>query len=267
MTIPDYTTVVGVDDKHLDQLSRSWPTWKKFKPSLLDHPMLIFRDRTQVMEDAVRRVVDHPDLTVIEWPFAGVQYTGSVCTDGTDDEKYAALWQHPQRYKMLAGFVHVPAIHVQTPYWLKLDTCMLATGQDDWIDPNWFDDDPVIVAHRWGYTKPANQMVKLDWWAEHDIHVEDWFDNAPLDLLPEGDRVSHKRIISICAFFDTAFTQDAALLAASSVGTGLLPVPSQDGFMWYVAKRKGFGIKRVNMKKQGWDHRPVRDISMDVLRR
>jgi len=31
-----------------------------------------------------------------------------------------------------------------------------------------------------------------------------------------------------------------------------MPVPSQDGFVFYIAKRMGLEIRRVNMKRKGW---------------
>ena len=103
------TLVVGVDGYHLDQLSWTWLTWKKNKPSLLKMPMLVFRDLDQVSEQDVLRVVDHPDLLVVEWPPPGVVHAG-----GSDK------WTDPQRYKMLSGFVHVPASRVKTDYWTPM---------------------------------------------------------------------------------------------------------------------------------------------------
>lgn len=241
----DYTLVVGVDRYHLEQLAWTWPTWRKHKPSLLDHPMLIFSDRDSVDPDVVRGVVDHPDLVVVEWPRQNwVDY------EAGDDK-----WSDPQRYKMLAGFVHVPAEHVGTEYMLKLDTDVVATGQDDWIDDTWFNDDPVIVCQPWGFTKPADQMLKLDEWAKAN---EDklGFGNPPLNLAPnEGsDRVCHKRIISWCGFFHSGLVQLASRWAERTCGTGQLPVRSQDGYLWYVATRLRMPVRRAQMKSRGWQH-------------
>lgn len=238
------TLVVGVDGYHLDQLSWTWLTWKKNKPSLLKMPMLVFRDRDQVSEQDVLRVVDHPDLLVVEWPPPGVVHAG-----GSDK------WTDPQRYKMLSGFVHVPASRVKTDYWLKLDTDVVATGCDHWIDQGWFSGSPAIVCQPWGFTKPADQMIRLDEWAELNKECTG-FRLPPLKLAPrEGsDRVRHKRIISWCGFFHTAITAAASRLAEMTVGRGQLPVPSQDGFLWYVAARLGTEVKRVQMKGLGWEH-------------
>jgi len=240
----DYTLVCGVDDKHLRQLALTWPTWRKWKPSLLEHPMLVFYDYAQVSEARVRAVVDHPDLHVIAWTPSVEEFRGW---------EQEGRFGDPQRYKMLAGFVHVAGLFVNTDYWLKLDTDVVATGMDDWIDPIDFSGSPAIVAHRWSFTKPADQMARLDWWAKD---VPEFIGHDPLNLKPApgADRVGHSRIISWCGFFLTEFTQLCSRLAIDWAGHNMLPVPSQDGYMWYVATRMGLGVKRINAKNRGWEH-------------
>lgn len=243
----DYTLVVGVDASHLRQLAITWPTWKRHKPSLLQRPMLIFLDRDQVSMGDVKSVVDHPDLRIARWPEPDwIKYEG-----GNDK------WTDPQRYRMLSGFVHVPASYVDTRYFLKIDTDTVATGQDDWIDEQWFENDPAVVAQGWGFTKPPDQMSRLDAWAYRNHHVLG-FDSPPLslDLKPEpgSDKLKHKRIISWCGFFSTEFTGRAADWAVRTCGQGQLPVPSQDGYLWYLATRLGLEVKRVDMKARGWEH-------------
>ncbi len=264
---PGFTIVVGVDKKHLEQLAWTWPTWRKHKPSLLKSRMVIFRDHEQVTEQEVRRVVDHPDLIVVEWPQKGVEYLGG---DGK--------WNNAQRYKMLSGFVHLPPIYVKTKYYLKLDTDVVATGVDDWIDPEWFRDYPLIVSQKWGYTKPPNQMWDLDEWSLIHRDVLNFRTNL-LNLHPKpgDDRIKHKRFISWCGFFSTEFTKNASYYANMTVGTGQLPVRSQDGYLYYLAKRLGSPILdmgetrpevivRCNFKELGWQQwsvmRNVRKYSM-----
>jgi len=244
--IPDYTLVCGVDAKHLEQLRWTYPTWIKHKPSLLKHRMVIFYDKDQVKSEDIQNNIRHPNLSVAAWPMHETQYGG--------DPK--SKWYHPQRYKMLAGFVHTPAMYVTTPYWLKIDTDVVATGPDDWIDPKWFDDDPAIVSHRWGYTKPADQMLILDKWIE-DNEVAGWVNTPPLNLspVPESNKVCHKRIISWCSFFNTEFTYQCAEEANDYCGKFKLPVPSQDGYLWYMAKRGQFKIVRTIMRSRGWSQK------------
>lgn len=246
---PTFSLVVGVDFKHLRQLALTWPTWKRHKSEMLEWPMIVFYDYQQVEENDIRGVVDHPNLRCVAWPFSGTDqvYPG----DGT------CKWDSPQRYRMLAGFVYVPAACVTTQYWLKLDTDVLATDQEDWIKSKWFEDNPSIVAHRWGFTKPANQMQKLDEWASKLNGISPMFEGfKPLELRgePGASKIGHKRIISWGAFFEAAFSRFVASLASRSCGIGFLPVPSQDGYVWYCAKRMGRGIVRTNMKSRGWKH-------------
>jgi len=243
---PDYTTVIGVDAWHLKQLAWTWPTWRRHKPSLLKQPMIVFYDWRQIVPCQVRGVVDHPDFKMVPWPPEGVAYSG----DGTEK------WTNPQRHKMFAGFVHTAARHVKTPYWLKIDTDVVATGQDDWIDPEWFKDGPAIVSHPWSFTRPPEQMLELDKWVQDNpVELRILGETAPpLGLTPEpgSDRVYHKRIISFVGFFSTFFTRVCAGLAESTCGPSQIPVPSQDGYTYYVAKRGGLSVVRTSMKERGW---------------
>lgn len=252
MTV-DYTLVVGVDGKHLQELFYTWPTWKRNKQGILNHPMVVFGDSSVRTKD-IKDVVDHPDLRIYSWPPSGSFYPGNP----------KDKWTCPQRYKMLAGFVHVPAAVVKTKYFLKIDTDAVATPRDGpWIDPKWFDSEPAIVAHRWTFTKPPDQIIKLDEWAEgidsrcsvltkQGIH-QGFFTEPPLDIRPaspDADRVGHERIISWCGFFNTDFARACAQLCDGYT----MPCRSQDGFHWYCAKRMGLFVRRVNMKKKGWEH-------------
>lgn len=244
-----FTLVVGVDAKHLEQLLLVWPTWKRHKPELLDFPMLLFWDRESFSGETpgydIARLLGRP-LEAVPWPPPGVSY-------GPGD---GSRWTNPQREKMLSGFVHVPAAFVRTPYWLKLDTDTVATGNHDWLlrAEEQLAERPAILAQKWSYTKPADQMLRLDRWAEA---VPALSGTEPLGLAPpEGwSRVPHRRIISWCGFFRTDFTRLASRLAAESCGLGRLPVPSQDGYLWYLATRLGEPVARANFKRLGWKHR------------
>jgi len=55
-------------------------------------------------------------------------------------------------------------------------------------------------------------------------------------------------------------------MANRTCGVGKMPVPSQDSFLWYLAARMGLKVRRVNMKSCGWEHRPVREFSMEALK-
>lgn len=245
--IPDYSVVVGVDKRHLDQLSTTLPTWAKSKPSLIQRPWIVFYDVHQVTEEDVYKVVKRrEDVVYVPWPPPNAKY----------DRMYEDRFGDPQRSKMLAGFVHVPGQVCRTEYWLKLDTDTIATGRDPWIQPNWFEGSPAIISHPWGFTRPPDQMLFLDQWvAKNKEQLSVLSSKPPLNLVPEPnrDRLNHERIISWCAFFHTTITRFASSIARQVCGEGKLPVPSQDGYMWYVATRMGYDVVRTSMKRHGWE--------------
>lgn len=247
MPISEFTIVIGVDGGHIGQLRLSLPTWHKCKPSLLNSRLVVFYDADQVPWTEVASCCrPHPSTSYYPWPPPNVEYENDV----------SSRFGSSQRYKMLSGFVHVPPLVVKTPYWLKIDLDTIATGMDDWIEESWFDNDPAIVSHPWGYTKPSDQMMKLDYWAQSSNSLQDLYRFKPLNLvpLPGSSVVRHKRIISWVGFFNTEFTRLCSDFASKTCGVGKLPVPSQDGYMWYVAKRLGLLIRRENMKSRGWIH-------------
>lgn len=245
----DFTTVVAVDKKHLEQLNLTIKTWKKHKPSLFtDHPVLVIYDSEQVTFQDIYDVVGPiTHLKTQPWPLPGVSYI----------QQEEGRWFDAQRQKMLSSFIYGAAERVRTKWWLKIDCDTVATGHDDWIDEKWFETNPAIVSHPWGYTKPPNQILELDAWvAKNENKLPALASQHPLNLHPNpgSDLVRHPRIISWCAFFHTEFTKRCAEMAEKTCGQGKLPVPSQDGFMWYCAERMGFPIIRPNMKARGWMH-------------
>ena len=280
----NFTVVLGVDKKTIESLRLVWPTWRRFKPSLMSRPFVIFYNG--VTEDQILSVIVPQwgdgdsagyapafpaNIKLVPWPPRGVEYP----RDG------ATKWTNPQRAMMLAGFVHVPVTTVETPYWLKLDLDAVAIGMDDWVDPTWFEpvadserlwrpQRPSIIAPGWNYSKPAQQMLALDEWA---ACAKPWFfdGTAPLDLRPEpgSEIVRHQRICSWCAFFHTTFTIECSHAATQSCGRGQIPVDSQDGFHFYCAHRGRFSIRRVPMKQYGWKVRhsvnAVRDTVREIM--
>lgn len=244
-TMNDFTLVVGVDAKTGRQLQKVWPTWRDFHPELLDRRMIIFYDRDVYTDYQASHLVDHPNVATVPWPPPGVEY------QATRPDK----WGNPQRHKMLAGFVHVPAAHVVTPYWMKIDTDVQGCRSDIGVNIQ-LENAPAIIAPAWGYTKPADQMERLDAWAlqNHDILPPHIANGPPLGLKapPGATKLVHPRICSWVAYFNTAFTKVAAHCAAITVGSGKLPAPSQDGYLWYLANRAGLSITKVNMRHCGW---------------
>lgn len=263
----EYTTVIGVDAGHLEQLRLTWPTWAANKPSLLKNPVVCFYDVHSVHRAEIHFAIDPKpiSLTLCAWPLAGM--TVDDYGKPTQDK-----WTNPQRVMMLSGFIPVAAAAVSTPYWLKLDLDVVATGVDDWIDPVWFVGDPAIVSQKWHYTKPSSQVLDLDAWVcKHIELMPEFLGTEPLNLIPApgSSLVKHKRIISWCGFFGAEFTKLCRDLSKRTCAVGHMPVPSQDGFMFYTAKRLGLSIRMEDMKARGWRHtsggRSLRDCAHQIL--
>ena len=147
---------------------------------------------------------------------------------------------------MLSGHIAIPALHVQTSHWLKVDCDTFAiNGRRKWLKQEWFKSDADWIASPWGYTKPGDQMTKLDDWGD----TVDELKKFPRLDLPEGEsRCKHPRIASWVMFGKTSFAKWAFNLYAGDVA----PVPSQDGYHFYVTKRAGRPYIRSQMKRKGW---------------
>ena len=242
--IPDITLVIGTDRKYLPQLKLSWRTWKANRKEFWSWPMVLFYDRSQLSESEmllfVNREMQHPMCTLVAWPPLTCEHT-----------KYES-----QRDRMLAAHVHVPAMHVTTKYHWKLDTDAVAGPCENWLEPEWFDGDPVWVCPRWGYSKGRRLLATLEDWADTLPH----FANRPRLNIPQEHpdqlRVGHARMCSWCSAYLTDFTRLVAQMCNQTVGPCRLPVPSQDSTAWYVAERLGLPTRIVNMKRKNWSNHP-----------
>lgn len=244
-----FTVVLGVDKVHLQQLELVLPTWQKHKPDLFSFPMLIFYDWKEIHPYDIRCVLQlyKKDIKLVPWPPKGVEYIGGK-----------SKWESAVRARMLSGFVYVPAEHVKTKYWMKIDTDVVALTDCKWYEDKWFDSDYMIIGHPWGYTRPPNLMLQLDEWVKKNSDkLPKLGMSKPLNLVPKPGHVKlrHHRIASWVCFFNTEFTKECSKYAENTCGIGQMPCHSQDGFMFYVAKRLGYDILRENMKTLGWTHR------------
>jgi len=226
---PNFTVCVAVDARTIQQLEQVFPTWMRFRPGLRDRPWVAICDTTAHKLDWWQGRLGKlklPNLSRIGWCWG----------------------QHlKQRERMLTGFVAVPPLTAQTPYWLKIDTDVVATSDSPWPRPEWFDGEPAIISNAWGYTKPADWPQRLDRWAADIAELKD---GPPLDLPPPApgqETIGHRRMVSWCAFFRTDFTKLCARLMGQR-----LPVPSEDTFHWYIAQRLGETLCPINMQKHGW---------------
>lgn len=233
---PDFTTIVALDARTIEQWRVSLPTWRLHRPELFQRPWLLIFDRDQLEPDAIRTALLESgpapdDCRALPWPTQAAEFAS-------------------QRERMLSAFVHAPRA-VRTPYWLKIDTDALAVRHDAWCPAEWFAGQPVWIASPWGYTKPGDQMHQLDIWARTTPELAEYPDlNLPFE--PGARRVRHARMASWVSFYETAWSVMAADIAERACGPCRIPVPSQDGYHFYVAQRRGDFYRRVSMRRVGW---------------
>ena len=245
----EFTTVVGVDEKHVKQLRWTWPTWELNFQSLLRAPLLLICDGQWSEQKWHEELsfLEHPNATFVMWNQSGVT----------------------QREKMLTALTLAPGDYVTTPWYLKLDTDALRTTRSRWPLEEWFEEDqegnrPVFVSNPWGYTKPPDAIQRLDDWADGIPELSQY---PRLNLVPKpgSNLVKHRRIISWSFFGNTAWTREVTKWC-----NGRLPVPSQDTYLWYCAARRRERYVRVRMKRYGWKHvsraRPLRIACRNVVK-
>ena len=217
--LPEFTTVVGVDDEHLPELHHVMRTWARNSPQVVER-MLFLVDEKLTNTGLLANIIT-------AW--------GGECTYEVVREQYGV----DQRTRMLNALTVIPPRVVQTPYFLKLDTDVVAFGNlEKDIGEDWFADYPVLVAPRWGYTKPWTMMRDLDEWSTK------WeaFDGLPRPEWHRADeKAKHQRIISWCCFVNSGWALDLLRYLPED----MIPVPSQDTFLWYMAQLQGAKTLRI----------------------
>lgn len=237
MNLSQITLVLGIDKEHATELRLTWPTWIKFKPELLEMPLLVFYDPDEIDSQSVTFLHSHPNARFIPWR----------CDFEAD-----------QRTKMLTGWIRVPAREVHTPWYLKLDTDVVATKQGSWIEEAWFQPNstgklPVFISSKWSYSKPSNAMELLDAWADQ---IPDLcrFPRLNIPFIPGLNRVYHPRIISWLFFCQTSWAREMSTLIKERTRP---PLASHDTFLFYCAKRRGDFFIRKRMTHYGWRHQRI----------
>jgi hypothetical protein len=256
----DVTVVVGIDAKTIQQLAISCETWRLHRPEMWSMPWVLFWDWTQLSREDLERIERQlavPHLRTVQWPTAG----------GAPKHNYES-----QRECMLSGHVWVPGTYVETAWYMKIDTDVLALGKSDWLQDKWFAEDengkpPVYIAPPWHYTKGVNYLGRLEEWGDRSMLCG--FPRLNIEHDPTHLRVRHKRMCSWVSYYNTVFTRRLCNWLGESVGNGRLPVPSQDTTMWYAAARGDRFHRLVNMKSLRWGNfsklSTLADVAKQVL--
>lgn len=229
--LPSLTVCIAVDEEHADELELVYPTWCRYKPWLVHLPFHVYCDDARPVEWWNRRLsfLDRSHIDFWLW--------SSECST--------------QREKMLSALVYGPPETVKTQYFIKIDTDVVATGpfQGCELSGEWFAANPVFVASPWGYTKPADAIARLDAWGDRTPGVNC---HPPLELPYDAAsrRIVHGRIISWLYFGRT----DWHAWAAGLLKGGRLPIPSQDTYLWYLARRCECVYGAIRFSQLGWRH-------------
>jgi hypothetical protein len=236
MKLSEITTIIAVDDHHLNELSYSFLTWKKYKKEILDSNFLIIYDEDQVkVNDKRFSIFNGLKVNFIPW----------------NDKEYI---YNDQREKMLTSLIVAPN-YVKTKWYIKIDTDAIAVNNKRWIYDDWFYGDYIFISNPWGYTKPPNAIEIMDDWGDKIDKIKN-FKRLEIHPKPGSDIVSHHRIISWIFVCLTEWTQEMSSFCKKENGTYKLPIPSQDTYLVYLAQRLGLNYKKVSFKKFGFDHLP-----------
>ena len=243
------TIVVGIDAKTIEQFRLTYPTWQLHRAEMWAMPWVIFYDRDQLEYGPLRSwLTDTVGLTnpeIVPWP-----------------PPAHAVPYESQRARMLAGHFYVPAEHVATEFFLKIDTDAVAAKQADWLKPLELIGDAVCACCRWGYTKGVGALSALEKWGDA---MPQMAAHPRLDIPQEPDqlRVGHARFCSWCAIYRMDFARLVAELAAEHCGAYQMPYPSEDSCRWYAAARMRMPMMIHNMKQYHWSNHS----RIDELRR
>jgi predicted SAM-dependent methyltransferase len=245
MNFSEITLLLGVDRRHLEELRCVWPTWVRFKPEILKMPCVVFFDPDEVRPVDLAFVTEALPARLVPWTLPNTM---------------------SQREKMLTGFIHVAAAQVRTPWYLKIDSDVVAIGGGEWIRDEWFEtkesgDSPVFVTSPWGYSKPRYVMDVLDDWADTVPSLAK-YPRLNLPYSSKDSKIKHKRIISWLFFGRTDWTRDLSVLIGGPAAR--LPVPSQDSFLFYCAKRTAAHFTTVKMSNLGWAHQRLPRIRKTI---
>jgi hypothetical protein len=228
-----FTIVVAIDEEHARQFELSWPTWRAHRPQMANWPLLLLCDgvRPAAYWQERLKFADHPKRLLVAWNQPGVS----------------------QREKMLTGLTLGALPHITTPWFVKLDTDVIAFPNDAWPRERWLTANergelPAFIASPWGYTKPGAWLARLDDWAQTVPELKRR-PPLPVKAAVEAEIVAHPRVISWCFIGNTAWCRRFASYCGDR-----LPVPSHDTYLWYCAERQRVFYRKIRMGRHGWKH-------------
>jgi hypothetical protein len=234
------TLLLVLDEEHLKELNVSAPTWFICHPEVAEMPILVLYDRDGLSPD-------HPGFGEFEDTVGRYCARRTVSYRGWPDDGLS--WE-THREKMLLGYVH-GASHVETPWFLKIDTDAIATERKaSFVDDGWFQDDPAFVSNPLYTTRHTlRQLHRLERWAE-GVPSLGGLPTPDYELLEK-----RKMPIKMCSWI---MFGNCGWFRRVAADCPRMPVPSQDSFHSYVAMKGGSKWTPVDFSKLGWAHRIVK---------
>lgn len=221
--LPEFTTVVAIDDEHLREFHQTAYTWAAWSP-IVCRRMLLLIDAQLKNRSLLATIIAHLG------EYVGAQVTYDVVLPNPEIS---------QRRRMLEALTSLPPKSVESEYTLKLDTDVVAVDDiANFIKPAVFDMSPAIVAPRWGYTKPVEWMAEMEAWGQGFELLK----NRGPAWEKRGEIAKHPRVISWFAFLRTDWTKQVLEFLPPE---GHLPIPSHDTFLWWMSCAMGEENERV----------------------
>lgn len=239
--LDDITLILCIDKDHIEELKFAWETWKHFKPEIVN-----LKNKILIYDSNIENNIK--DLNFIDNTFTLHKFV---------NKKYYSN----QRDAMLTSwFEGIDLVH--TKFYLKIDTDCYATNNDNkWIE--YIEDryKYVFISSPWGYTKNPERIVKLENWGDS---IDILNKKNKLNLSYSDNIIIHPRIISFIFLGDTEWTRKMSNYCLID-DHYVLPVPSQDTFMWYCAERGEYPYKRIKFKKSGFSHTRLKKAKNNII--
>lgn len=222
-----FTLFLVVDDRHLSELCLSMPTWLVFHKEIMDMSVLLVHDES-VSEDDIRIewIVDlwknfggASNFKFVKWP--------------DRDHGYRS-----HREKMLSAYVHA-VNHIDTEWFLKIDTDAISIDGTSLYDKEWFDGDNVFISIPGGFNRGL--IISMERWAVTHPELSLYPKIEPFDI--------SGRMYSWVMFGNTGVCRNFSKLVPSP-----MKIPSQDVYHSYLTKKMGLSIMGVDFPSRGWRH-------------
>ncbi|MCE9531543.1 MAG: hypothetical protein K8T89_10545 [Planctomycetes bacterium] len=225
------TLITFLDSSAAPKLRVSLPVWKKHQSWLADLDMLIVHDSTW---DPATQMGDL------------AKYSKTVRTIrievGQEEDRILR-----RSHAVLSAI----ACEVRTPWCTYIDPGVMCGGPNctpvnDWFMPDSKGRNPVLVAHRWGYSKPSDSLALLDDWADQLPGLKS-YPRLNVPSRTEDGCVRHAAIQTWLMFIQTDWARQLLKDVPDR-----LPCASLATFLAYCGSRRGDNVVRVNLKKHGW---------------